>query len=230
MVKRAPLAPPPAGSGARPAQPWVWRLQSLLFAYLPLLCMALLAGGTWWLVKNTPKPEGESEVLAPRHEPDYQMKQFDLQRIGSNGQLRAHIAGAELRHYPDTDTMEIDGIRLRSYGSDGGLMVATANRAISNGDASEIQLLGAVHVQRYEVLAPGQALQAHPKLEVSGEFLQAFVNTETLRSHLPVQVRHAGGEMQVQNFEFNRLSAQLHFTGRSSARFEPPGVGKGSRP
>ncbi|MFY7867138.1 LPS export ABC transporter periplasmic protein LptC [Roseateles sp.] len=230
MGKRGPLAPPPAAPGARPAQPWLWRLQSMLFAYLPLLCMALLAGGTWWLVKNAPRAGAASEARAPRHEPDYQMTQFDLQRIASDGQVRAHIAGRELRHYPDTDTMEIDGIHLRSYGSDGALTVATANRAISNGDASEIQLLGAVHVQRYEATPPGQAMAMRPKLEVRGEFLHAFVNAEVLRSHLPVQVRHAGGEIQVQNFEFNRLTAQLGFSGRSTARFEPAPSSKGARP
>lgn len=230
MPKRAPLAPPLPASGGRPVQPWVWRLQSALFAYLPLLCMALLAAGTWWLVKNAPKPEGEAVQRVLRHEPDYHMSGFDLQRIGSDGQMRAYIAGRELRHYPDTDTLEIDGIRLRSYGSDGGLIVATANRAISNGDASEIQLLGDVHVQRYEANASGDGLQARPKLEVRGDFLQAFSNTEILRSHLPVRLNHAGGEMQVQNFEFNRLTAQLSFSGRSQARFDPPPATKGTRP
>ncbi len=230
MPKRVPLAPPLPAAAKRPVQPWVWRLQSALFAYLPLLCMAFLAAGTWWLVKNAPKPEGETTVRAPRHEPDYQMSGFDLQRMGPDGLMRAAIAGKELRHYPDTDTLEIDGIHLRSFGADGGLIVATANRAISNGDGSEIQLLGDVHVQRYEPEATSGKLQALPKLEVRGDFLQAFTNTEILRSHLPVRVNHAGGEMLVQNFEFNRLTARLSFSGRSQARFDPPPAGRGARP
>jgi hypothetical protein len=36
--------------------------------------------------------------------------------------------------------------------------------------------------------------------------------------------------MQVQNFEFNRLTAQLSFSGRSQARFDPPPASKGARP
>ncbi|MCV2370661.1 LPS export ABC transporter periplasmic protein LptC [Roseateles oligotrophus] len=221
MAKAARLAPPPAPVRPRLAKSWLWRLQSLLANYLPLLLMAFLASGTWWLVKNTPTPDGVDILPPPRHEPDYQMKNFDLQRVGADGLMRVRIEGLELRHYPDTDTLEIDGISLRTFGSDGGVTLAKANRAISNSDGSELQLLGAVHVQRFDQVPPGQPAGA-PKLEVRGEFLHAFVNTETLRSHLPVQLNYAGAELKAQSFEFNYLTSRLSFGGNTQARFEAP--------
>lgn len=42
------------------------------------------------------------------------MRNFDLQRVGADGKLRVHVQGSEMRHFPDTDTLEIDGIRLRA--------------------------------------------------------------------------------------------------------------------
>src|SRR5262245_34750675 len=45
------------------------RLRELLGAYLPLLLMALLALGTWWLVKNTPRPMAGGEGVPLRHDP-----------------------------------------------------------------------------------------------------------------------------------------------------------------
>jgi len=213
------LAPPPK---ARPRlqQPWVWRLQVLLSTYLPLLLMALLATGTWWLIKHTPGDEEPQQAAPARHEPDYRMRKFDLQRLGSNGQLRARIEGQELRHYPDTDTLEIDGIELRAHSSDGSLLLATAKRAVSNADASELQLYGDVRVRRFEARPEGSP-QTAPKLEISGEFLQAFVNTERLRSHLPVQLNHGGGTVQALSFEYDHLNGRLAFKGRTNASFTP---------
>ena len=222
----ARLAPPLAATRPRTARSWLWPLQTLLANYLPLLLMALLAIGSWWLLKNTPKQEGV-DVLAPaKHEPDYQMQNFELQRIGADGLLRVRIEGRALRHYPDTDTLEIDGISLRSYGADGGLLLATANRAISNSDGSEVQLLGGVHVQRFDPAVKGptkgpakSTANGAPKLEVRGEFLHAFTNTEILRSHLPVQINYAGGELKAQSFEYQYLTSRLSFGGRTQARF-----------
>lgn len=225
MVKAAAvtprLAPPLAATRPRLNRNWLWRLQSLLANYLPLLVMALLAGGTWWLVKNTPTPDGVDVLPPARHEPDYQMKNFDLQRVGADGLMRVRIEGRELRHYPDTDTLEIDGISLRTYGADGGLTIATANRAISNGDASEVQLLGGVHVQRFDS-TPGDQPRGAPRLEVRGEFLHAFVATEILRSHLPVHLNYGGAELHAQSFEFEYLTSNLRFGGRSQAHFDGP--------
>jgi len=217
----ATLAPAPTGQ-ARPAQSWLWRLQQLVSNYLPLLLMAMLASGTWWLVKNTPTAEEASVAPPPRHEPDYQMRNFELQRMDGDGRLRARIEGAALRHYPDTDTLEIDQIHLRSYSADGSWVLASARRAVANADASEIQLYGNVEVKRYEA-QKADAPQAAAKLDIRGEFLQAYVNREQLRSHLPVQLRHGGTTVQAQSFEYDHLNARLSFQGRTSASLAAPG-------
>lgn len=219
------LAPPPAPSRRRLPQSWLWRLQSLASAYLPLLLMAFLAAGTWWLVKNTPLLDGPMEPVPPRHVPDYRMQGFELQRFDAAGALRFRVEGSEMRHYPDTDTLEIDGVRLRAFAADGAMLLATARRAVGNGDGSEMQLLGDVTVQRFEPLREG-GLSQRPALEVRGEFLHALLSSEKLRSHLPVLLRYAGGEVRAASFEYDHLSGKLSFGGRSSARFDPPGARK----
>ena len=103
----AALAPPPT-SPRRRVQPLLWRLQSMLASYVPLLLMAMLAGFTWWLIKNTPQLETPREKAAPKHEPDYRMNGFEVERFSSDGRLTGRIIGTEMRHYPDNDTLEID--------------------------------------------------------------------------------------------------------------------------
>ena len=74
--------PAPPARRSKP-RPWLWRAQGLLSNYLPLVLMALLASGTWWLVKNTPLLDAPGELAPPRHVSDYRMNNFELQRIGA---------------------------------------------------------------------------------------------------------------------------------------------------
>lgn len=208
------VLPVPAPRRHQP-RAWLWRLQSLVSNYLPLLMMALLASGTWWLVKNTPLLDAPGELAPPRHIPDYRMANFEIQRIGADGRLNVQIAGAELRHYPDTDTVEIDQVRVRAIAPDGSLAIAEAKRAISNGDGSDMQLIGNVHVRR---LPPGAGENAAAQLEVRGEFVQALSNSEILRSHLPVTIRQGGSTLNAQNFEYRHLTGQVSFTGKAQGQ------------
>jgi lipopolysaccharide export system protein LptC len=171
--------------------------------------MVLLALSTWWLVQNTPVVEPPGVAVAPKHEPDYTMQRFSmerftLQRFGDDGRLRVQIEGEQLRHYPDTDRLEIDTVRIRAIGDGGALTLATARRAISNGDATEVQLLGGAHVTSD---VGGQPV------EFRGEFLHAFLNTEQLRSHLPVEVRRGGSVLRAGGMEYDHLTRAVQLKG-----------------
>ena len=70
--------------------------------------MGLLALGTYWLVRNTPRRWRREAERATRHEPDYFMRDFSVQDLRCRRPPKSEIFGAEARHYPDTDTLEID--------------------------------------------------------------------------------------------------------------------------
>jgi len=213
VATSVPLAAP-APSGESKRQPLRWRLFQLASAYLPLLMMAMLALGTWWLVKNTPLLGNAATERPPRHEPDYEMRTFSVQRFTPQGPLRAQLEGDALRHYPDTDTLEIDNVRLRAIGADGRITLATAKRAISNGAATEVQLLGGAEVVREA--SPGVA-----EINFRSEFLHAFLDTERVRSHLPVTVTRGGTQVRADGMEYSHLDRLVQFTGRMRASFDP---------
>jgi lipopolysaccharide export system protein LptC len=149
----------------------------------------------------------------PRHIPDYTMRHFALQRFAPDGRLQVRVEGEQLRHYPDTDTVEIDTVRIRALGEEGRVTTATARQAVANGDASEVQLRGSAHVV-------SEAGDQAP-IEFEGEFLQAFLKTEQLRSHLPVQVRQGGNVVQAQGLDYDNLSRNVKLQGRVQASFAP---------
>jgi lipopolysaccharide export system protein LptC len=197
-------------SGAR----WSLRLRETLSAYLPLLLMALLALATWWLVSNTPLPAEPRRERAVRHEPDYTMSEFTLQRFDKAGPLRVQIDGEALRHYPDTGMLEIDHVRLRAIAADGRVTLASARRATVNADATDVRLVGSAEVRAE---APGAA----PVVQMNGEFLQARLDDDTVRSHLPVRVVRGGTEVRADGFEYDHRSGVVQFRGKVRATIAP---------
>lgn len=214
------LAPPAAGSPVA-RQPWSWRLWSAVVSYLPVLLMAALALGTWWLVKNTPGSPTARAERPPRHEADYTMTSFVVQRFGRDGKLRIELEGREARHYPDTDTIEIDNVQMRSIGPDGAVTVASASRALSNGDATDVQLLGGA-----EVVQEPQLEGAEP-IEFRGEFLHARLDTQKLQSHLPVTITRGSDQLRGGSLEYDHKTRVLSLGGRVRAVF--PSVGSAPR-
>ncbi len=187
------------------------RLRDLVGTYLPLLLMALLALSTWWLVKNTPRVEAPAETSAIRSEPDYEMRDFAITRFARDGRIKVRMEGAVLRHYPDTDRIEIDDARIEAVSADGRTTRARATRALANGDASEWQLTGGARV--VATTPSGQ------RLEIESEFLHAFVITERVRSHLPVRVRRGADELRAGGLNYDNLTQRLDLAGPVRAQF-----------
>lgn len=212
------LANPPPAPWQRRAS-WSLRVIDAASTYLPLLLMAVLALGSWWLVKNTPLFENDRVVAPPRHEPDYTMTRFLVQRFGADGAMRVQIEGDLMRHYPDTDTIEIDNPRIRAIGDDGRVTVASARQALSNRDGSEVQLSGGAHVVR-EATAKDEAI------DFRGEFLHYFQYTERVRSHLPIVVTRGNSEVRADAMNYDNLSGLLSLKGHVRAVLTPPGARK----
>lgn len=191
-----------------------------LAVYLPLVLMGLMAMTSYWLVRSTPKL-GEAETEAPaRHEPDYYMRDFSVKVFTADGRLKSEMVGVEGRHYPDTDTLEIDQPRIRILGEQGNVTTARAVRGLVNADGSEAQLFNsAVVVREATVNAQGVAV---PRSELQSEFLHFFGDTEQVRSHLPVvMIRGEGDRFTGDGMGFDNLGRTMELNGRVRGVMQP---------
>lgn len=180
--------------------------------YLPIILMAVVALGTYWLVRSAPRLLEPTAKEAPTHEPDYFMRGFVVKNFLPNGELRSELAGKEGRHYPDNDTMEVDQVRMRSISPAGLVTHATADRGLSNADGSEIQLFGNAVVVRDAAVGPnGKPL---PRLEFRGDFLHAFLDTERVRSNKPVTLTRGTDQFTADTLDYDNLSGVANLQGR----------------
>ena len=182
-----------------------------LSIYIPIIVMALAALGTWQLVRNSVLPDAASPEKALSHAPDYFMSDFSVRSFDAAGKLASEIIGTNARHFPDTDTLEIDAARMRSINLEGTETRATANRALSNADASEVQLFGNAVVVRDAV--PATTGRAQEQMEFRSEFLHTFVNLERVRSHLPVVLIRGADRFTGDGMEYDNLERVLNLTG-----------------
>jgi len=187
--------------------------------YLPIILMALVALATYWLARTTPGLDSGPGSAAPsKHEPDYFLKGFSVKSFAPDGRLKTELQGVEGRHYPDTDTLEIDQPRLRSYGETGAQTVASAKRAISNGDGSQVQLIGDAVVTREA------ADKAQPRLEMRGEFLHVYANEEKVKSDRPVTLKRGEDIFHADNMAYSNLDRVMELKGRVRGTLQPRGA------
>lgn len=174
--------------------------------------MGLFALGTYWLVRSTPLLMHAESVAAASHDPDYFMRHFSVKTFDETGRLKSDVTGSDARHFPDADTLEIDGVRIRSFDNQGRLTTVSSRRALSNSDSSELQLFGDAVVVRQPSRDTNGRQQ--PGMEFRGEFLHAFMNTEQVKSHLPVELIRGKDRFTADTLNFDNRAGVMLLNGR----------------
>jgi lipopolysaccharide export system protein LptC len=201
------------GPAPRPQVPWPTRLSDALSSYLPLLLMTMLALGSWWLVKNSPRGPAVPTEASVSAEPDYTMERFAIERFDATGRLKLRIEGQTLRHLPASDRVEIQDARIRALAQDGRVTLAQAHRVLANGDGSEVQLIGQAEVR--------SEFRSGQLLTVRGEYLQAAFVTERVFSDRPVIVTLGGNEIRAAGLAYDNVTQKLDLTGPMRAELAP---------
>lgn len=193
--------------------------------YLPVALMGLMALASWWLVRNAPSVLTDAPARAPVHEPDYFMQDFSVRSFDAAGRMTRQLQGQMARHYPDTDTLEIDGVQLQARAPDGRQTRATALRGLSNGDGSEVQLFGDARVTRDAVQLPDGTRS--PELRFEGEFLHAWTTEERVHSDKPVVLWRGTDRFTADRLHYDNLDQVLQLQGRVRGVLQPaPAAGR----
>jgi len=89
--------------------------------------------------------------------------------------------------------------------------VATAKRALSNGDGTEVQLMEDAVVTRTTFDAAGKPQEP---MEIRGDFLHAFMDTEQVKSNRPVKLTRGGDVFVGDSMAYDNLDRVLQLEGR----------------
>ena len=213
-VALSPLSPPLDDQQRRTRPSWPVRVREGVVGYLPLMLMVALALGTWLIAKNTPGFLAPSTMGAVKHEADYTLDHFDLQRFDVAGALKVEIEGEHMQHFPDDDIMEVEQIRVVTIEPDGRRMTATAQHGRARGDSSEVWLDG-----QAQVVAESAG---ELPVQMNGEHLHALPKVRRVDSKYMVIVRQGDSEFNADGLEYDDTPRVLTLHGNVHALMQPP--------
>ena len=147
------------------------------------------------------------------------MRNFSVKTFDAAGKLKSEVMGGEARHFPDTDMLEIEQVRIRSFDPQGRLTTATARQAITTTDATEVQLIGGAKVVRTAVIDASGKEQ--PAMTFTGEFLHAFMDTERVKSHKPVELTRGKDIFTANSMDFDNKLRVMQLQGRVRGTLVP---------
>jgi lipopolysaccharide export system protein LptC len=217
-VPLPPLAGRAHDASPAVAQPWTARLRSALMGYLPVLLMGVLAAASWWLVKRTPVQETPAPPGAASREPDYEMRAFSVQHYTAAGPAQGVIEGDVVRHFPDNDRLEIEGVRLRWSDPAGRMLRASAARALVFNATGLVTLEGGARVTR-DADQAGDA-----PLEFTGERMVFDTRAGRVNSREPITLRQGGHVFEAGSLSYDHASRQAELGGGVRGRLLPAGL------
>lgn len=111
----------------------------------PLLLAGLLAGMTYWLDITSRPPPGARDGKS-RHDPDYLVEQFTVQRFSPEGDLQHTLRATSMRHYPDDDSTFVVAPDLTWHRTP--VTHITAREAQLDSEGKHVQLIDDVRIVR----------------------------------------------------------------------------------
>jgi len=185
-----------------------------LVLVLPLLMVAMLALGSYWMVRSAPGVDTGELPRPPDDTPDYLIEGFTVQKFDANGRLSALLQGASAQRLPDATWIEIQKFTFRSTDAQGQGKLASADQGLSNPDNNEFQLSGNARMVR-EAHPAGD----YPRLEIRGDFLHVWTEPEKVESDRPVQIVHGKHRIRADSLQYDGTTRALQMDGRVQAVF-----------
>lgn len=183
------------------------RLLDKLSVYLPMIVMALLASGSWWLVRSVPELLMPAVNKAVREEPDYRLENFTVKSFDVSGRMTREVSGDKAQHYPASETLDIEQIRIYAENETGKILNARSRQGIATDDGKQVTLIG-------DASAIRQAFDTSPQLELRGQRLVALPDDDRVVSSDPVQITRDRDVFTAQTMDFNTNTGEYLLKGR----------------
>jgi lipopolysaccharide export system protein LptC len=211
-------------SGSAPQMDWLARAQS----FAPLLLAGVLAGFTWWLVVSSPDVGGGARPPEPdRGTPDYELAHARLARFDAQGRLEAVLDGDRMRHYPATQTVQIDAMQMAMRHPDGRRVLAQAHEGEWSETRGLASLVGEADVRLADagVVLPTAAASAAELgagvTRILGERLDLDTRARVLTSQQPVTVLREGSAVRGQTLRHDEPAGLTDLGGRVQGSLVP---------
>lgn len=208
-------------SGSARGMDWLARAQSAA----PLVLAAALAGFTWWLVVSSPEVGDAARAPEPdRGTPDYELAHARLARFDAQGRLEAVLDGDRMRHFPVSQTVQIDAMQMAMRHPDGRRVLAQAREGEWSEGRGLASLVGEADVRLADAgvswsAGAASAAELGPGVtRILGERLDLDTRARVLTSQQPVTVLREGSTVRAQTLRHDEPAGLTELGGRVQGR------------
>lgn len=171
-----------------------------------VLFLALL---TFWINQNV-QESGLLRIGYNRHDPDYIMHNFVSSQTDVQGNMRYVLAAIELKHFPDSDTTELQRPRITQFGQNKPYTQMYSLRGYVSPNAEVIEMVDQVRVVRQATAGKGEMEFQTSRLTVEPDKEMASTQSEVTILQKPGTVVKAKGMIFDKNSNTIQLFNRVH--------------------
>ncbi|WP_321934338.1 LPS export ABC transporter periplasmic protein LptC [Paraburkholderia sp. J8-2] len=195
-----------------------FRLTSLV----PLVCVAALAGFTWWLLQAVQPREKEAAPRALTHTPDYFADNFSVSELDQSGSTQYRLTATHMVHYEDDENSDLTNPAVRAFQPGKPIVTATGLRGTVNADASIVNLYDDARILR-------AAGAGDPEMRADSEHFKVLVNDDVILTEKPVKLRRGQSVMTATSgMNYNNVTRVIQLFGNVRGAIAPADSGGSS--
>lgn len=179
---------------------------------IAIALLALVTATSYWYSRVMRRPEA-AEPPRPGT-PDVIVDRVVLTQFDEQGRARNKIFGDRLRHFPETDDIDIAAPRLVSLRPDQPRVEARARTARVENAAERLHLNGDVVVTR-------AAFAGQPEMRMTTEYLLVLPDEDRYRTDRPVQLTRGRSSIRANSMDFDNIARTLVMSGMVHSVIEP---------
>jgi lipopolysaccharide export system protein LptC len=178
-----------------------------LMQWLPVLAMAAIAGGTYWILQTNLPSLAHSPVRPKSHTPDYFADDFSITTLDETGQTQYRINARKMTHYEDDDNIDAVYPSIRSFQPGKPDVTAYGNRGVIKGDGSIVDLYDHAKVLR-------DPSPTDPAMAAYSEHFHVLVNDDIVQTEKPVKLVRGQSVMNASGMIYNNVTREMQLLGQ----------------
>lgn len=174
---------------------------------LPLLCMAALAGGTYWLLQASLPREAPSTAQAKRHVPDNFAENLSVTTLSESGLPKQRLTAVSMVRYEDSQITEVANPTLRNFDPGQPIVTVSARRGTISADRSVVDLFD-------DAKAVRAAAPDAPEMQALSDHFKILVNQDVVETQKPVKLLRGPSVTTASGMIYNNVTRQLQLLGQ----------------
>jgi lipopolysaccharide export system protein LptC len=192
-----------------------------LASLVPLIAMAALAGGTYWLLQSSLPTAKETAEQPKRHTADYFADNFSVSELDSTGTTQYRLTAKTLVHYEDDENSDLTKPAMRMFQPQKPQVTATSERGTVNSDVSIVDLYDNARILR-------AAGFGDPQMQADSQHFRVLVNDDVIETEKPVRLQRGPSVMTANGMNYNNVTREMKLYGNVRGAIAASDINGGS--